>query len=317
MSGSKGKEPNFFVVGVVKGGTTSLYNYLDMHPSIFLTPIKESNHFSDADMNHEGFEDQYKIDSGLNIDKYLKGTRELVHIAHVRDRNQYLALYDQADDEIALGEVCNSYFFCKSSAVAIHDSYPESRIIVMLRNPIERVFSQYLMNLREAKVLKRDFKSEIEADYNRTEKGWGVSHNYLELGLYAQQLEIYLNLFPKEQIKLCFFEEFMKNKQEQIDDIFRFLNVGPYPIDNFAQHNSAKMPRSKALNYFLNRSGFIKLAKSLISRERRQKFKGLLYSDKNLPELSVKDKAFLCDFYREDIARLEKMIDKDLSHWLN
>ena len=162
------KSPNFFVVGVVKGGTTSIYNYLSQHPDVYLTPIKETNHFSDNDMLHEHFEKQYKIDSGLDIKSYLaKENKGQLHIAHVRDREDYLSLYDNVDHQKARGEVCNSYMLCPSASSEIHSAFPRSKIIVMLREPVKRMYSQYLMNVREAKVLNRSFREEIEHDKSK------------------------------------------------------------------------------------------------------------------------------------------------------
>ena len=196
----KEKDPNFFVVGVVKGGTTSIYNYLSQHPDVYLTSIKETNHFSDEDMRYEHFEKQYKIDSGLDIKAYLaKESKDLVHIAHVREWSDYLKLYEDVDHEKARGEVCNSYMLCPSASNQIYSAIPKAKIIVILREPVKRMYSQYLMNLREAKVLNRSFREEIEYDRSKDLNGWGVSHNYFALGHYSEQLKTLFRSFWKRQ----------------------------------------------------------------------------------------------------------------------
>ncbi len=307
---------DFFVVGVVKGGTTSLYNYFMQHPNIYLGPIKETNHFSDCDMQYERFEKQYRIDSSLDIEKYLKGKRDMVHIAHVRDENQYFQLYKDAPLNSIKGEICNSYFLSNCAAQTIAKAQPKAKILVVLRNPIKRAYSQYLMNLREAKVLNRSFIEEIEFDYKREFKGWGVSHNYLELGLYSEQLKRYYKHFSKDQILVCFFEDLISKKQNSLDKIFDFLGIAKIEIEDSKAHNSASLPRSKGLNYLLNRFGLIKVAKSIVPREKRQHLKKLLFSSKNLPKINEDERNYLVDFYRDDISELEKMLNLDLQHWL-
>lgn len=307
---------DFFVVGVVKGGTTSLYNYFAQHPGIYLGPIKETNHFSDCDMQHDSFEKQYKIDSSLDIEKYLKGRREMVHIAHVRKSEDYTELYANAPQSALKGEICNSYFLSQCAAKKIAEQHPEAKILVVLRNPIKRVYSQYLMNLREAKVLNRSFLEEVQRDYNKEQRGWGVSHNYLELGLYSEQLKRYYACFPKENVKVCFFEEMISERTKVLSDIFQFLGIESMEIENAKAHNSASLPRSKKLNYLLNRTGIIKLSKRIVPREKRGKFKNILFSAKSLPQMNEEEKQFLVDFYKKDVSELEQMLGKDLSQWL-
>ena len=104
------KKPDFFVIGVVKGGSTSLYHYLDQHPEVYLPPIKETNHFAKADIHPEDFLPEYALDVKLDLDAYIKkGMPEKIHIAHVNSDEHYFALYDKVEGEKTLGDVSNSY----------------------------------------------------------------------------------------------------------------------------------------------------------------------------------------------------------------
>jgi hypothetical protein len=88
------KNPNFFVVGVVKGGTTSLYHALSNHPEVYLSPIKEVNYFSRKDIRPELFTREYKHASALDFDRYAaQGMKEIIHIAHIEKWDQYTQLF--------------------------------------------------------------------------------------------------------------------------------------------------------------------------------------------------------------------------------
>ncbi|NND77506.1 MAG: sulfotransferase [Flavobacteriales bacterium] len=312
----KEKSPNFFVVGVVKGGTTSLYQYLSQHPDVFLTPIKETNHFSDKDMDHEHFDNQYELDSRLDIKKYLaKKERETVHIAHVRERSDYMKLFQNVGNERARGEVCNSYMLCPCSASQIYEAFPDSKIIVMLREPARRMYSQYLMNIREAKVLGRSFREEIEHDNNKNRKGWGVSHNYFELGNYASQIKRYIELFGKENVMVCLFEDFIKDPEKEMKRIFKFLDVSEDVKLDTQVFNVARKPRSKYLNYFLSRTGILKLARSIVPKAKRGKYKQMLSKKGGFVPISAEDEAYLRAHYASEVKDLKALLNIDLNIW--
>ena len=105
------------------------------------------------------------------------------------------------------------------------------------------------MNLREAKTSEPDFLTELQIDAASERKGWGVNHQYLELGNYATQLKPYFDLFGSEQVLPLFYEEYRDNPGEVLAGICRFLNVGSdLAFDFSTEANKASLPRSKALN---------------------------------------------------------------------
>ncbi len=302
--------PNFFVIGVVKGGTTSLYHYLDQHPEVYLPSVKETNHFARFDIDEKHFFPNYALDIKLDLDNYIaSGMKEKVHIAHVNNPEHYKALYNNVGLQKSIGEISNSYMVCQSVAKAIYDFNPQSKILVILRDPVSRAWSQYLMNLRESKTTENDFLSELKADYQRIYKGWGVSHQYLELGNYSQQLSRYFELFGRSQVHVVFYEQYRENPQLVLADICRFLEVHAEFKFNFSEEsNKASIPRSKYLNKLLVGSGMIKVMKKMVPKKYRSGLAGVLYTEKGLPDIQQHEIDFLVDYYRAEVADLNNLL---------
>jgi hypothetical protein len=306
--------PNFFIIGVVKGGTTSLYNYLLQHPDIYFSPIKETNFFARHNINETNLIKEYALDIKIDLKKYFtNGMKEVIHIAHIKSIKDYEFLFSKANSQKIIGEISNSYSICSKAIPEIKKYNPKAKLLIMLRNPVSRIWSQYIMNLSEGKTVEKNFIKEIETDFNKENKGWGVSHQYLELGLYYEQILRILKYFPKEQFKILFFEDYIKNTQNTLKEIFEFLEIDTNYIINFSsKHNKASLPRSKKINALLVKIGILKKLKDFFGRETRKKLKGLLYTDKNLPGINIHDKQYLISFYRDDVEKLSKLVKTDL-----
>ena len=310
--------PTFLIVGAVKAGTTSLHEYLQMHPEVYMSPIKETNFFSDADMLFQDFNVDYKQDVSINVDKYLEGPMDKkVHIAHVRTWDQYQKLFRDVKNEKAIGEVSNSYLFLPSAPTAIKNKLPDVKIIMILRNPVERLYSQFLMNLKLGKIKEKDLLKEIEADQQKQKKGWGVSHLYLEIGNYFDQVKRYYDLFRREQIKVILYDDFKKDAKGTLKDLFQFLGVDPeFEIDMSKRYNEAGMPRFGKLNYWLTQIGVYGIVKRIFSSGLKNKIKGLIYSQENIPAITETEKNHLKAYYHDDTAKLATLLNRDLSRWL-
>jgi len=307
--------PNFFVVGVVKGGTTSLYHYLAQHPDVYLPPIKETNHFAANDIAEKDFLKGYAQDVSIDLDGYIRGgMKETIHIAHVNEDHHYEALFSKVKHEKAIGEISNSYMVCPSSARAIYDFNPEARILVVLRNPIRRAWSQFLMNLREAKSDAQNFIRELENDHAQAPKGWGVNHQYLELGNYSEQLKRYFDLFGRDRVFPIFFEDYKKNPEDVLAGICAFLKIDDsFKFDFSEKRNSSSLPRNSGLNRFLVQTGILASAKKFVPHSLRQKLAGALYSDKNIPALQEADANWLREYYQEEVGNLSELLGIDIT----
>lgn len=310
--------PNFFLVGTVKGGTTALHRYLYAHPDIYVSPVKEVNYFSKDAIYPELFAKDYRHDVAIDIDKYLSGERlQPVHIAHITDEATYQRLFDRVKNETAIGEMSLSYMLYDGVAEKIKSYNSDAKIIMILRNPSERAYSQYIMNLKQGKILNDNFLEEIINDDSASPSGWGINHQYLYIGKYYKQVKNYLNVFPKNQVKIILYDDLVEDAQAVMKELFRFLEVTEdIIIDSNKKYNEGGMSRFSYLNYYLNQWGIIQSAKNILPYSWRAVLKKLFYTQNNIPKLSDTDRKWLNDYYREDIIALQNCIDRDLSAWL-
>lgn len=313
------KYPNFFVVGVAKAGTTSLYHMLGSHPEIYLTPIKETNYFARKDLDFDNFRPDFKHNTTIDVGRYIQeGMTYQIHCANVTEPEHYLALYQNAKEEKALGEICNSYIFCPNAMGEIYLEYPQAKIIVMLRNPIERAFSGYIMNLREGKILSSSFMDEIKRDEQLEVVKWGEHISYLHAGKYFEQIKRIYQYFPKEQVRIYLYDDYKVNKKEVMRDMYSFLGVDSsfFPSSD-KRVNEAGLPRFKYLNYFIAQTGFLrKWARSILGDKGKALATKMMYANDNIPKLSEEEKRYLTNYYREDVEKLSALLNRDLKVWL-
>jgi hypothetical protein len=160
------KQPNFFLVGAPKAGTTSLYAYLDQHPQVYMSPLKEPNFFADElrPGNFSASERPRIAREMRALRIYLDGGARDKRFGGIITRwDDYLRLYDAVADERAIGEASACYLWSHSTAANIAARIPGARIIINLRNPIDRAYSQYLQMVTMG-VTGRTFRQQIEAN---------------------------------------------------------------------------------------------------------------------------------------------------------
>jgi hypothetical protein len=219
--------PDFFVVGVVRSGTTSLYYYLDQHPCVMKSAYDELGFF---DSN---------FDLGWNWYKSLFPT--IMQKKKIEKRNGKFLTFDDTP------------FYVYNSTVVkrIKRNFPDAKIIVIFRNPIDRAYSNYFLGVNGGKE-KRKFDDLIEEEMiliNRRNKqvlfDETLSETYLGRGLYAEQLKVWFSEFPKDSVKIIKSEEFAENTQDVMKDLFQFLDLPEYKISNIEKKNVTKYPPMK------------------------------------------------------------------------
>jgi Sulfotransferase family len=284
--------PNFIMIGVAKAGTTSFFRYLDQHPQIFVTPIKATNFFGYEDAREWRWIDE--------------GDPPMLHNFPVRTFEAYEAAFAGVSDEIAIGEVSPQYFRCPSAAQLIRDCIPNAKLVLSLRNPAERAFSGFMMRTRRGEAV-RGFYEELTPQSSHVKESF-----------YYRRLKRYLDLFPKEQIKIYIFEEFKKDPAGTIVDLYDFLGVDPsFVPDTSVQHNPGAIPKIRVLNRLFYNSTFINMAKSVVPEGLHVKLKQIQQLNQTTtPKFPPDLRSKLLSFYRDDILKLETLLDRDLSIWL-
>lgn len=310
------KLPNFFIVGAAKSGTTSLYEYLRQHPEVYMAPIKETHHFS-TDIDPDSFRPNYARSLNKDLTKWLQGDmKEGIFHAFVRDRNQYEQLFRLVDKQKAIGEVTNSYLYSSQAAANIRQRFPQARIIMMLRNPADRAFSHYLMDLRIGYETE-DFMTALKKDMARNPKGWGISNMYIEIGQYARQVQRYLDTFPAEQVRIYLFDDFVKNPEAIVRDLFRFIGVSDaVHIDFSRKYNPSFIPKNRLVQSLNAQKRLRDWLKSVLPRSLKRKAKTAFFTDKNLPRMQPEERRFLIGIFEDDIRELSRLLGRDLSAWL-
>lgn len=294
--------PNFIVIGAAKSGTTALYRYLKQHPEIFMSQPKELRFFP--------FEEQIPDFCGPG-DKADMGTV----ITKIED---YRACFAQGAQYPARGESSPLYLYYPRTAERIHHHLPDAKLIAILRHPADRAYSQFLMERRYGRE-HLSFSDALAAEEKRISNGWSHHWHYRQRGFYAAQLKPYFELFKRQQLKIYLYEDYLADNVGFIQDIFRFLNVDDtFVPDMSVRHNVSKIPRSHALQVFLTEPRLTKnLLKPLVPAHWSRRI-GDNLRERNLtrPPLSPKIRRQLIEVYREDIIKLQDMLQRDLSHWL-
>jgi sulfotransferase family protein len=283
--------PNFIMIGVAKGGTTSVSRYLAQHPQIFMCPIKATNFFGYEDARDWKWHDE--------------GDPPLLRNFPVKTLDEYEAMFAGAKDEIAIGEVSPQYIRCPTAAQRIHERLPKVKLVASLRNPADRAFSGFLMRTRRGESVESFYK-ELTAQSSHVKEGF-----------YYRRLKRYLDLFPREQLKIYLFEDFKKDAGKIVAELFAFLGVDTtFTLDTSVRHNPGAVPRLRLLNRLLYSPTLARIARSVLPG-----MKGTLKQVRQMnlspaPKLPADLRAELVALYREDILKVQDLLDRDLSLWL-
>jgi len=308
------KLPNFFVAGAPTSGTTSLHHYLRQHPQVYMSSIKEPTFFAAADIRVR--EDLLPIieRDRAALRAYLKGPQLRPVRYWVTEWDDYVELFRNVRDQIAIGEASASYIWFPSAAPAIRSRLPGARLIFLLRDPAERLFSAYLATLgRDPRVTFRAWVLKAMND-----RGQAVHHPVpLDGGLYATHLQRFFDRFPPDQVRVYLYEAFRADAAAVLRDILAFLGVDPdQPIDVSRRHNETMVPRFPALDRLRRRIlGNASLTWWLPAPAGRA-LRELYHRRKRAFPMDPDDRRMVIDYYRDEILRAADLIGRDLSAWL-
>ena len=296
--------PTFLLLGAAKCGTTSLAHYLSQHPDVYFSEPKEPLFF----------EAEYEKGLEHYWETYFRGWRGQRAVGEGRVWNLYLPFV----------------------APRIRESLPHARLIVLLRDPVERVHSHWWHRYSRGQE-SLGLAAALEADRARIERGEGFvgeegSHRWraglyrdgpstghrvlLDLGFYAEQLERYRALFPAAQCKVVLHEDLAADPPREMRELFGFVGVDPDVLvtDTTVRNRRPERVRSPMARRALFAARALGLRR-LVPRRLRTLEHALLERPEQRPALDPGLRRELVAYYESHNARLERLLGRDLSSW--
>ncbi len=289
---------NFIGIGAAKCGSTWLAALLDQHPEVSFPQLKEATYFN-----------KYEFDGQPNK-------------RHDYPLSFYQNLWKDKSGN-TLGEWSPQYLFDKEAARSIYQHNPKVKLLVVLRNPINRAYSHFIYD--------QNFNENIPTDLN-FEQAYKEYPYLLEVGRYARQLQVYFDLFPRKNIRVWVLEDAIQQEEATAKEMYEFIGVSSGFLPDFSPQNESKRIKHRRLNWLLSVPGKLKrgVAKSTIGAKGIERFEQsklhhrLFYWKTKLKDLNVEqmnkrkmDPAVydqLMSYYHEDMVQLEEM-GIDISAW--
>lgn len=292
-------KPDFFIVGAPRCGTTAMYSYLRQHPQIFMPEHKEPMYFgADLSQLHERL-----------------------------SKRDYLALFDGAKPGQRIGEATTWYLYSRSAAQEIREFQPDARIIVMLRNPVEVMYSLHRELLFYRGEVIEDFEEALAAEEVRKQGrriGPGRRNEalfYRDAVQFATQLERYFDVFGRDRVKVVIYDDFITDTGAAYRDVLQFLGVDDSFAPAFVRVNESKVPRNRGLQALIVRppAPFDRLVPMFRRFEVAHRLRSAILTangrTERRPQMDGALRARLTEEFRPEVERLGRLVGRDLSAW--
>jgi len=291
--------PNFFIVGAPKCGTTSIYEYLCQHPQVFMTRWKEP-HFWSTDLYRPG---------RISEERYYK-------------------LFEEGAGKQRVGEASTEYLYSPKACENIKRVFPDAKIIIMLRNPVDMIHSGHSQRLWHGRENIPVFEEALEAELDRKEGRRLPPYPYpvetlfyRDVGRYARHVDRYLSTFGRDNVHIIIFEELVKEPKEVFSGLCNFLEVSQDAVVSFGQHNANKVPRFRKIPLLLVPTSKLRVgARKLPGPVHRQLrvlarfiMKANTKRERRVP-LKPETRRSLEEFFAEDVAELGALLGVDLQN---
>lgn len=279
------KSPNFFVVGAPKAGTSALYEYLSQHPDIYVPARKELHFFSR---------------------EHAAASYYRPHL--IRDESRYLAHFDDADAETAVGDFSPSYLYFDNALARIKKFSSEAKIIILLRDPTERTISHYLMDVAKG------YQQRPLLDFVTRDAANEAFHfEYITTSLYSERLKHVGERFDRDHVLVLLAEELRTDPDTVCKRVFQFLGVDEDAcVDTTSEHNA----------FFAFRYGWLKKlrqspamfrAYEMLPRGVRRRLRALVQkNDIEKPDLSSERKR-LRILFEPEVSAVSELLGQDLT----
>ncbi len=278
--------PDLFLVGAPRCGTTNMYTYLKQHPEIYLSVLKEP-HFFSTDLTSPP--------------------------QAVVDENLYLSLFAGVEGEKRIGEGSVWYLESERTPAAIRERSPAARVLVMLRNPLDMIFSLHGLYLRTGNEEIADFDAALAAQEDRArgarippETYFPEGLQYMSVALYSEKVGRYFETFGRERVKVVIFDDFISETRAVLEDVFRFLEVDPKTPVELDPGKAKALIRPKVLHQLRTTDPIV-----------RDKMRGggRRHTVPRQSSMSDATRKRLAEHFAPDVAALSKLLDRDLDTW--
>ena len=281
--------PNFFIVGGAKCATTNISYYLNDHPDIFIPELNEPYYYCKFD-----------------VPKFFKRS------SMITDKKRYLNLFKKATHEKAIGEATPVYLQCPSAAKEIKKDYPDSKIIISIRNPIDKAHSSYF-SYKFMNLDNRSFSEKIDFYEKKSLDDEFDLFNFIEDGYFSKHIKRFQKVFPPEKIKIIFFEDYIKNVPTHINSIINFLEIEKPITLTTKPKNSFRVPKNQLSKYLLNNKTFRNISTKLIPTVTRDKIgERFFVKQSTKPSMSDQDRERLKKIFVNEYTDLKNLLGVEL-----
>jgi hypothetical protein len=295
------RKPNFFLVGAPRCGTTALYNYLSQHPDIAMPIYDKEPHYFGSDLVAARFE-------------RFRGNEK-----------KYLNLFKHGQNCKRIGEASVHYLSSLNAAREIHDYNPEAKILIMVRNPADMLFSYYLKMHGNQHEPLPTFQQALEAEARR-KQGIDLPPNlyipkeslfYRDMVRYAPQIQRFYDAFGNEQVKVTVFDDFKRDTAKAYREILEFLEVNSSFETELEQMNSTSTFHSPFLRRIVQNRFLVKIGDWFYPIAAPVYAQIMKLNRVNIPrpKLDPELRQELLNELRPEIDALSVLLDRDLSHW--
>jgi hypothetical protein len=277
--------PNLFVVGAAKSGTTSLWTHLDAHPDIFMSQPKEPHFFSRG--GHPG-------------------------LPVVKDPDAYAELFVRGAGQRYRGDASPSYLWDAESPARIRAAAPQARIIITLRDPVERAYSNYLGHIRVG-LDKRDFSQVVHEELADGDVDLGATPApHIARGFYDEQVERYLERFGDATLVLL-FDEFVADVRGTMGRVFEWLGLDPATADTLDPTPVYPFlePRHAVAGALLRVPGAKRIGNAVLRGPLRARVDRIVFNAEK-PTLDPELRRLLREVYAPHDARLRELLGRSL-----
>ena len=280
--------PNLLLVGAAKSGSSLLANCLGQHPEIYMSPVKEPFYFV----------------PNCGVDSF----------------EEYISLFKNSESAKIRAEASTGYLYSENAALAIKKTLPNTKIMIILRNPIDMAFSFWAFNSRRGnetdsfETAITTQKQRFSQEFMKTCVGWPYSYLYIERAKYYQQVKRYIDLFGRDRVNVIIFEEFLQDPTKSFSEIFNFLEVDQNFKPTIKRVNSGGVMRFKQIEQLLQKDfPVIKNIFPLVWRDKIRIFlRDLNVKTGEKPVLSAKMRHQLTAVFDEDVKSLESLLGREL-----